>query len=236
MSARDQEDDGYILAAALATLLALSLVAAALVSTSSAALQRVKRAETAAADRLALRSAILAAGSQLALDPRRRQLDLEDGQATIVIGSRTVLVSVGWETTKLDANRLPPEGVAQLLSHEGVPALAASHAVDAMAQLSAGKHQALLIDDLGRNPQEAACLNSVLTVFGGQDGSGESGQEGAAFIGQPSPGSRLHINASLNGRQGLSSVILMTGDPSAPFGVLDWRPTSGSEMEACHGL
>ncbi len=78
-------DQGYILASVIGVLLAISIVAAALVGASGEAASRLRRSEVAAGREAILQSAILVLTTQLALDSRRRVLDLDKTSSVQVL-------------------------------------------------------------------------------------------------------------------------------------------------------
>ena len=231
---------GYILASVIGVLLAISLVAAALVTASGEAASRLRRAEDAAKREAVLEAAILVLTSQLAMDPRRRALDLETISTLDVLG-QSVRFRIAWETNKLDINRADPQAVVRRLEVAGAPAelrtsvqarLAAARSSNTPIGLLAGIVPGIAGED---------CLSSVLTVFGGQEifdpeSLGDPDSVGEKIpIGRPAVGSRMAIDVAVDGHEadGLSVVMLLTGDSATPWQVMDWRPSSVLGKEAC---
>ena len=109
-----RRDEGYILASVIGVLLAISLVAAALVGASGEAASRLRRAENQTARQAVLESAILVLTTQLAVDPRRRVLDLDTASSLDVL-DQSVKFRIAWETSKLDINRAVPSVIERRL-------------------------------------------------------------------------------------------------------------------------
>ncbi len=230
-----RQEEGYVLASALAVLLSLSLVAAALVAASSEGRNRSRKAETDAVNNLVLKSAVDVIGSQLAMDPRRRQLATSGDRAVVDVLGRSVDVRLAWDNDKLDVNAAPIESIESLLKDK-VPDIGQRNAVLAAIRAKrANLKPARLLDDVLPVEVEADCFHSILTVFGGQ---AEYSKEitPAREFGRPGSGARLSIDVRLADQSGpgLTAVVLMTGDPGAPAKVLDWRASRGSGEEACH--
>jgi hypothetical protein len=235
--APDDKDEGYILAAALATLFAMSVVAIALVTISQDALRGVRAAEIRAANDQTLRSAILVAESQLLLDPRRRQLDLDQTAPVALIEGRQVSLAIKWEAAKLDVNLAAPEAIDAALSEAGLPVETRNSILNRVRDRQAKREPVSLLDDISSSSRYADCLASVLTVFGGRREAIDKSTPTLAAIGLPAPGSRLLIEASLVDapQRSRAAVILLTGNPHQPAKILDWREPRGSKKEApCH--
>jgi hypothetical protein len=232
----DTGESGYILASVLAGLLSISLVAAALVSSSVDMSRRAAAAEKKAADQAALKSALIVAGSELARDVAHRKLKFVAGVEALQIAGRTVRLTVSWESDKLDINAASPADIKQSLDDRSISQSIAAQALDAVAKRRASKTPIRLVDDIARDEDTAWCLSQALTVFGGRLKSQDSSEPTPPYVGQPAPGSHLNVLAELEGPHeiGLDVVLLMTGDPKAPVRTLDWRHTRKSPGEACH--
>lgn len=227
-------EDGYILASALAALFAMSLVAATLVSLSGSALARVKRMETSTQDRYALEAAIRVAASQLAVDPRRRGLSFDDGSAAIQVGDRAIRVDATWETARMDVNRASPEDIDTALRATGLDDEARSHMLAEVRTAQSIGLPLQLLDELNLSPSLLSCANEELTTFGGRTEFVEA-QNIRAITGRPAAGARVRLDARpANGGLGRTAVLLMTGDGRDPYRVLDWRELRGDPLEACH--
>ncbi|MEY2758112.1 MAG: hypothetical protein RIR33_1890 [Pseudomonadota bacterium] len=231
---------GYILASVIGVLLAISLVAAALVTASGEAASRLRRAEDAAKREAVLEAAILVLTSQLAMDPRRRALDLEAASTLEALG-QTVRFKIAWETNKLEINRADPEAVARRLEVAGAPAELRAAVQTRLAAARSSNTPIGLLAGIAPGIAGEDCLASVLTVFGGQENFdperlGDPDSVGEKVpIGRPAVGSRMAIDVAVAGREadGLSVVMLLTGDSATPWQVMDWRPSSVLGKEAC---
>lgn len=226
-------EDGYILASAIGSLLAISIVAAALVGASSSALTASKRAEAEAAQTSLLRSALLVVGTQLVLEPRRRQIDLE-GQAVFPVLGQQVTARISWETRKLDINLAEPSVIGAFLQDRNVDPAIRRDVTAALARRGSGT-PARLMSDLGLERSIEDCLTTHLTVFGGSADFDPTAPEADIQIGRPAAGARLTVDLAIVGQEqdGLSAVILITRTPAAPFKILDWRPTSRLAGDPC---
>ncbi len=219
-------EDGYILATAIGSLLAISIVAAALVGASSSALVTSKRAEAEATQASLLRSALLVVGTQLVLEPRRRQIDLE-GQAFFPVLGQQVTARISWETRKLDINLAEPSVVSAFLQERNVDATIREDVVAALTR-RASEGPMRLVSDLGLQRSVEDCLTTYLTAFGGAADFDPAAAKEDMEIGRPGAGARLTVDLAIVGQEqdGLSAVILLTRTPASPFKILDWRPTS----------
>lgn len=227
-------EDGYILASAIGALLAISIVAAALVGASGDALSATRRAEADAQHSTLLHSALVVVGTQLLLEPRRRQIDLEGLASFDVLGSQTK-ARISWEARKLDVNHAEAEAIRTLLNDRGVKADLRDRVVAAVARSQAAGTPLRLLTDFGVDRTEEDCLATHLTVFGGLDRFDADIQETAIQIGRPAAGARLTVELALEGEEqnGLAAVILITRNPARPFKVLDWRRTSSLAGDPC---
>jgi hypothetical protein len=234
MSKRRSED-GYILASALVVLLAISLVASALVSTSVDVLRRVRRAETDAAAEMALRSAVLLVTSQLSQDPRRRQLAF-DGPETIDVLGQTIEATASWESLKLDINLASLEDIDHRLKDAGIPQDARSEVLNAIQQRRSSSESIRLLDDVLPKTADPDCLRSILTIFGGRHDYAPGEQPMLTSMGRPAAGARLTIDVELANapRLGVSATVIMTGDPATPAKVLDWKRIRDAGKERCN--
>lgn len=230
---KQTREDGYILASAIGSLLAISIVAAALVGASSNALAASKRAEADAAQSSILRSALLVVGTQLVLEPRRRQIDLE-GQAIFPVLGQQVTARINWETRKLDINLAEPSVIGAFLQDRGIDASIRNDATAAVARRVSGA-PARLMSDLGLERSIEDCLATYLTVFGGSTDFDPAAVQEEIQIGRPAAGARLTVDLAIVGheQEGLSAVILVTRTPATPFKILDWRPTSRLAGDPC---
>jgi hypothetical protein len=228
-------EEGYILASALAVLLAISLVAAALVSTSVDVVRRAKRAETDAAADLALRSAVLVVTSQLSEDPRRRQLAFE-GVETIDAAGLIINAKASWESLKLDMNLAPPEAIEQRLQDAGMDQETRSAVLSAIQTHRSNAEPIRLLDDVLPKSADWTCLRSILTIFGGRPDYNPDEQAQVFPIGRPAAGARVSIDAWLANEpaKGVSAIVIMTGNPAAPAKVLDWRRIRTGGEERCN--
>lgn len=234
-SEQGDREQGYILAGTIATLFAMSLVLATLVSVSSDGLRREKAAEVRVADQLVIKSAILLAAAQLAEDLRRRALKFDDGRATAVIGGRSVVLRVEWEALRLDINRAEPAEIDKALRQAEAPEALRTAVASKVAASRSGDKPIQLIEDLVSDSEGRACLDSLFTVFGGLAKLPES--KTVFPIGQPAPGSVMRIEAKIaDGKREASktAIILMTGDPRAPYRMLDLRITPQASETPCH--
>ena len=226
-------EDGYILASALAVLLAISIVAAALVSGSVSSLLQVVRAEKTAHQETALRSAVSLVTAQLSVEPARRQLALSEN-FLVAVSDEDVAVRIRWETAKLDLNRATLEAIETRLEDAEIASDIVELTLAAVRRNKEQKTPLRLLDDLGLDRESEACVASLLTVFGGVDTYASYRRLNDTTIGQPAAGSRLAIDLSIEDRIGLSVVVLMTSDRLATFRVLDWRETNGSSGDECN--
>ncbi|CAN0339977.1 unnamed protein product [Phaeothamnion confervicola] len=229
-------EDGYILASALAVLLAISLVAATLVSTSADSLRSVKKSEADAVAESALQSALVLVGSQLALDPRRRQLAFDDNTATIEVLGRSIDVLAAWENAKLDINGALVDDIDEALRNAGVDETERAAIRGSIQGYRSRKEQIPLVDDVLPGSSDRDCLYSLLTVFGGRTDYVADEQAGPVRIGRPAAGARLSVDLWLTDKpeQGIAAVVMMTGDPAAPVEVLDKRKLRAGGKERCH--
>jgi len=236
-------DGGYVMAAALSALLAMSLVAAALVTVSINELRRVRASEDAAAADALLDAAIVRAASEIARDPRRRIISFEGGGGEMRIGEADVTVRVGWESEKLDVNTADAGAVRAALLGGAVSQSDAADIVERMTDIRA-HGQVRLIDDMAPPGHVASeCAHRLLTVFGGRaEPSATSSlpavgdDNRAAPFARPPPGARLFIRAALDGgvrARGREAVVLITGDPRAPALVMDVRRVRDVRQEVC---
>ncbi|MEQ1783513.1 MAG: hypothetical protein ABMA14_19330 [Hyphomonadaceae bacterium] len=232
-----KRDDGYILASAIGVLLAISIVAATLVGTSGESLRRMRRAETAASQETTLQSALTLLASQLILDPRRRALNLTAGTPLTVL-DQTVKFRIGWESSKVDVNLAEPEVVETRLQRSGLDAKALEIAMAAIRRSRAMSQPISLLTELNGDQTTQTCIASLLTVFSGQSNFDPELKAEPPLIGRPAAGSRLAIDLAVSGAEpeGLSTVILITGDPLAPWQVMDWRRSSSLAGEPCHAV
>jgi hypothetical protein len=235
---RRVDEAGYILPAALAALLAMSVVAAALVAASLNELRRVAAAEQAAADDAALEAAITLATAELLEEPRRRRLAFTSGAEQVSVAGRLIDIRVAWESDKLDLNAAGLEAIDAGLRDAGLSdadRLAIRRSAEARR---ARGEPARLVDDVLVGEEAGACARRVLTVFGGRSDWTAGGDGETIAIGQPAPGARIAITAELwddASERGREVVVLVTGDPSAPVRVMDARSTRGEGKEACDG-
>ena len=225
-------ESGYILASALGVLLAMSIVAAALISASANSLSQMIRAESAAQDETALRSALSIVASQLSLDTRRRELNLSE-TFSVPVSGREVVGRLSWETDKLDINHANIDAIEARLTDAQLAPDIVEQALSATRKSRADKGAIRLIDDIGLDREGLACAASMLTVFGGRTVYAPDQTQNTSMIGQAAAGSRLSIDLAIDGRIGLSVVVLMTGDPHSTFRVLDWRQTNGKLGNEC---
>jgi hypothetical protein len=233
---KSHREDGYILASAIAVLLAISLVAAALVSASVDSLRRIQRFEKEIAGDEALRSALLVVASQLSLDPRRRQMALENGAGSIDLLGHRVGVQVSWENAKLDVNLADRKDVEAALIDASADEYLRKAIGEAIESRRGQKDRISLVDDILPAGADRDCLHSVLTAFGGRAVFDPQAQSGEVQIGRPAAGARLSIDLWLEDRpaQGITSVVIVTGDPKSPIEVLDWRQFRAAGRERCH--
>lgn len=227
-------EDGYILASAIGVLLAISIVAAALVGASGDALSATRRAEADAQHSTLLQSALVVVGTQLLLEPRRRQIDLE-GLASFDVLERRAKARITWEARKLDVNRAEAEAIRTLLNDRDVTTALREKVVAAAARSQAAGTPLRLLTDFGLDRAEEDCLASLLTVFGGLDQFDPEILQATSQIGRPAAGARLTVDLALEGEEqdGLAAVILITRNPTRPFKVLDWRRTSSLAGDPC---
>ncbi len=228
-----RKEEGYILASALTVLLAISLVAAALVSTSADALRRVKGAEREASADAVLRSAVLIVSSQLAQDPRRRKLQFE-GPETIDVFGKTVKAEASFESLKLDINLASPEAIEARLLDAGIAQDTRSGIRAAIQEHRSSKEPVRLLDDIAPAGADRDCLYSILTAFGGR--TDYKPEEQTHGIGRPAAGARLYLEVwtADEPARGLAATVIMTGDPAAPTKVLDWRHIRTKGEERCN--
>jgi hypothetical protein len=231
---RGREEDGYILASAIAVLLAISIVAATLVSTSVDGLRRVQRMEADARSEAALKSALLLTTSQLAQDPRRRQIRFDARETTIDVLGQQVGVRISWENAKLDINRADPKALDEALHAAGFEENERS-ALRQIIERRRSQMPIALLEDVVPAPEDRECLYSILTVFGGQTEYRAGNRIAEDLVGRPAAGSRLAIDLWLADQPALgkSAVVIMTGDPAAPAKVLDWRQFRAAGGEQC---
>jgi hypothetical protein len=230
------QEDGYILASILAVLIAISLVAAALLSTSADGLMDVKEAEAETKVEVKLRSAVLVVSTQLALDPRRRQLDLDQAEPMVSIFDQAVSVRTGWEGSKLDVNLASPEAIGRRLAEAGVDQIVGGKIQAAVQRSREDEKPISLLDSILPAAADAYCLHSILTVFGGRPDY-DAGDPAPPRIGRPAAGARVAVEVWLKDApryQGLEAVLLMTGDPARPAEVLDWRRVRAGGKERCN--
>lgn len=232
MSAHDEE--GYIMASALAALFAMALVATAMVSVSGTALTRVKRMETAAQNRLAVESAIRIVGSQLAMDPRRRQLDLSSGTILVELGASRVYSIASWESARMDANLAPIDEIRETLDAARVGARRKSAILAGLRAAHVNGTPISLLDDLDLAPEDLRCAHHHLTTFGGLTEFVDAQSQAPISIGRPAAGARIRIEARpASGGIGRTAVLLMTGDVHDPYLILDWRQYRGDSDDPC---
>lgn len=228
-------EQGYILAGTLATLFAMSLVLATLLTVSSDGLRRQRIAETRVASDLAIKSAILLVAAELAEDPRRRAMAFEDGRASTSIGGQGVAMHVEWEALRLDINRAEPAEIDKALADaEASEALRSRLAAKLLVSRS-GDNPFRLIEDLAPPGDDLACLDSLFTVFGGRTHLPETKTDIA--IGQPPPGSVMRIEARIADgarTEARTAIILITGNPEAPYRMLDYRIAPQAQGTSCH--
>lgn len=232
-----QRDEGYILASAIGVLLAISIVAAALVGTSGESVRRIRRAESTATQETTLQSALTLIASQLVLDPRRRAIDLTAGTPLTVL-DQTIKFRIGWESSKVDVNLAEAEVVEARLQGSSLDAKALEAAVTVIRHSRATSQPISLLTELKGDQTAQTCIASLLTVFGGQSTFDPKLKGEPPLIGRPAAGSRLAIDLAVSGAEpeGLSTVILITGDPLAPWQVMDWHRSSSLAGEPCHAI
>ena len=232
-----RRDGGYILASVIGVLLAISLVAAALVGASGEAASRLRRAEDQTARQAVLESAILVLTTQLAMDPRRRVLDL-DTASSLDILDYLVKFRIAWETSKLDINRAEPSVIERRLAAAAISGDLRAAVATRIARARADQEPISLLNVIASEKAAQDCLGSVLTVFGGVDSFDASNQDDDAPIGRPSVGSKIALDVAIAGHEadGLSVVVLLTGDNISPWQVLDWRQSSVLAQEACDDI
>lgn len=230
-------DEGYILASVIGVLLAISIVAAALIGTSGESLRRVRRAEVAASRETALQSALTLVASQLVQDPRRRALKLSADRPLDVLG-QTVLYRIGWENSKLDINLAEPDAIEARLQGSGLSRDTIAGVLATVRNSRTKKQPISLLSELQGDHGVQTCLASLLTVFGGQAFFDPTQERAPDMIGEPAPGSRLAIDLAISGAEaeGLSAVILITGDSRSPWQVMDWTHTSSLSGAPCHAV
>lgn len=227
-------DQGYILASVIGVLLAISIVAAALVGASGEAASRLRRAEDAGTRDAILRSAVLVLTTQLALDTRRRVVDLDKTSGVEILG-QTVRFRIAWETNKLDINRADASAVERRLQAAGVSSDLRAAVTARISEARASGKPISLLGNIAPQPTAEDCLASLLTVFGGVADHDPENPGDAGPIGRPAVGSKIALDVAVAGEeaQGLSVVVLLTGDAAAPWQVMDWRPSSVLNGEAC---
>lgn len=232
---RDAKNDGYILASALGVLFATSIVAVALVGTSGEAAGRVRKAESSAALDAVLEAAVPVIASQLSLDPQSRTLDLSKDGAFEVM-DQSISYRVRWETNKLDVNSASPAALERRLADARVEAALATQAIAAIQQVRERTHAIRLLSDLGVEASMEQCLAEYLTVFGGKQDWDPENMGDPIPTGRPADGSRLSLDLTIEGSEtkGLRVVVLMTGNKTTPWKVLDWMRTGRSSSEECH--
>ncbi len=222
------------MAAALAALFAMSLVAATLVSVSASTVKRAARAEQLAQMELSLESAILLAGAQVVDDPRRRKLSFETASETVTAGGREITVQVNWDHTRLDANLAPLPEIERYLASRKVDAALRSKIAAALQRSRAAGQPIRSFEQLELDASAEGCARRHLTLVAGMT-QWPDGFEPPSQIGQPAPGSRLHLSAvDPQTRQALSTLVLITGDPQRPFRVMDWRRHTAGSGDPCH--
>lgn len=227
-------DQGYVLAGALAALMAMSVVAVALVGASGAVSRRTHLAEQDVHEALRLRSAIMLTGAQLAQDPARRLVTFENGRALLGVSGSEVAVEVSHEGERLDINAADMKELDRALLEAGAADIERANILDAIGQARLKGDRRVQPEDLPLPGHAKACLHVVATGFHGRTAAPESGP-GALTIGRPGAGERMRISAAPpSGGKGLTAVILMTGDAAAPFEVLDIRSGLNASKEACH--
>lgn len=227
-------EQGYILASTLVVLLAIGMVASALLGASGDALSRLKRAEADARRDALLESALVIIGSQLPVEPRRRQIDLEGDIALDVFG-QPVAARIAWEARKLDLNAADPAALARLLAAHEVPEGTSQKIMAFIREGRAAKTPVRFLADIGLQRAEEDCIAALVTVFGGLAGFDPAMIDEPAPVGRPAVGSRLTVSLALRGHEqdGLAASILVSGKPSEPYRVLDWRPTSSLAGDPC---
>jgi len=235
-------DSGYVMAAALAALLAMSLVAAALVSVSINELRRVRATEVAVAADAVLDAAIVRAAAEIARDPRRRNITFEGGRGQVTVGASDVTVRVGWEGEKLDVNAADVAVVRAALLGGGVPEAGAAAIADRLRDIRAHGQVRLLDDMMPPGLVSSECARQLLTVFGGraEPMAAPTDDRAEAPFARPPPGARIYVRATLDGDgQGMGgarareAVLLMTGDPRAPALTMDVRRVRDVRQEVC---
>jgi hypothetical protein len=232
-----RQEDGYILASVLAVLLTVSLVAAALVSTSAGGLKDVKEAEANASADAALHSALLVVSDQLSLDPRRRKLDIDRSDVVIDVLGRKISVRAAWEITKVDVNLANLEEIEEALVAVAATDTVRSEIRAAVQQSRAEKAQIAFLDNILPSLADRDCLHSILTVFGGSPEYRPEDEATPVRIGRPAAGAKVVVEVWLAedfGQPGLEAVLLMTGDPARPSEVLDWRRIRSGGEERCN--
>lgn len=231
---RPEREAGYVMAAALAALLSMSLVAAALVSVSVNELKRVRAAEDAARTDAALDAALVLGLREIAKDPRRRSLAFQGGHDAAAVDGVSVDLAVSWEAERLDVNAAEPEAVRDAMRAAGL----GSADVDAiLMRLSDARATGTVRDlDAIAPPGFAAsrCAESLLTVYGGRAEPGEAAEPSDAPFARPPPGARVRLVARRDGRE-RRAVVIMTGDPRAPALTLDIKSERATDGEACDG-
>lgn len=232
-----QRDEGYILASAIGVLLSISIVAATLVGTSGESLRRIRRAESEAMRETTLQSALTLIASQLVLDPRRRAIDLV-ADAQLMMFDQTLKYRISWESRKIDVNLAEPEIVEARLRQSSLDAKDREVALAAVRQSRLTSQPIRLLTELKGDQVAQTCLASLLTVFGGQSTFDPTRNAEQSIVGRPAAGSRLAIDLAVSGAEaeGLSTVILITGDTLKPWQVMDWRRSSSLAGEPCHAV
>ena len=232
-----RRDGGYILASVIGVLLAISLVAAALVGASGEAASRLRRAEDQTARQAVLESAILVLTTQLAVDPRRRVLDLETASSLDIL-DQSVKFRIAWESSKLDINRAESSVIERRLAAAAISGDLRAAVATRIARARADQQPISLLNVIASEKAAQDCLGSVLTVFGGVESFDASNQDDDAPIGRPAVGSKIALDVAIAGHEadGLSVVVLLTGDNVAPWQVLDWRQSSVLAQEACDDI
>lgn len=227
-------EEGYILASAIGALLAISIVAAALIGASGDALAASRRAEADATRSALLQSALAVVGTQLVLEPRRRQIGLE-GLAVFDVLGEGAMARVTWEARKLDLNRAQPDAIRALLSDRSIETSLRENIVAAVAKSQAAGTAIRLLTDLDLDRSQEDCLATMLTVFGGMDSYDPDLEETDVQVGRPAAGARLTVELALRDQEqeGIAVVILMTRNPNQPFKILDWRQTSSLAGDSC---
>lgn len=229
MSSSDQDDGGYVLAAALVSLVIIAILVTTLLTVSAHELSRVQRFErevvmqTYLEGRLTELAAAVSSGGA-------EGLQLVSGQGA---DERSETSLIGLEDRKIDINLSDDSVILRAGRAAGIDEAELMFALEQLARLRAAEQPARLVDDVvpagSLNPE---CFHRIFTVFGGStsfDLENFRMQE-QSRIASLAPGARVWLavnTADRFGPIGRFGVLLVTGDTNAPVIWLDSRPTTG---------